>query len=133
MLFIDEAQILKPDMLELIRFLLNFETNTQKLLQIVLFGQNELAYHLESKKELKSRMYRSALASLTRDDTDKMISFRYQVAGGENHPFTSESLDEIFRVSLGLPREVCKLYQILLKYYFKRYLVPFQFFEGHQK
>src|SRR3954471_555919 len=41
-LFIDEAQLLKADMLELIRFLLNFETNTQKLLQIVLFGQNEL-------------------------------------------------------------------------------------------
>jgi general secretion pathway protein A len=38
-LFIDEAQLLKPDMLELVRFLLNFETNTQKLLQIVLFGQ----------------------------------------------------------------------------------------------
>ena len=36
-LFIDEAQLLKPDMLELVRFLLNFETNTQKLLQIVLF------------------------------------------------------------------------------------------------
>ena len=49
-LFIDEAQLLKPDMLELVRFLLNFETNTQKLLQIVLFGQNELATNLESKK-----------------------------------------------------------------------------------
>jgi type II secretory pathway predicted ATPase ExeA len=47
-LFIDEAQLLKPDMLELVRFLLNFETNTQKLLQIVLFGQNELATNLES-------------------------------------------------------------------------------------
>jgi type II secretory pathway predicted ATPase ExeA len=47
--------ILKPDMLELVRFLLNFETNIQKLLQIVLFGQNELATNLESKKELKSR------------------------------------------------------------------------------
>lgn len=113
-LFIDEAQLLKPDMLELVRFLLNFETNTQKLLQIVLFGQNELAYNLESKKELKSRMYRSALASLTRADMEKMIEFRYQIAGGKKHPFTSEALDELFRVSLGLPREVCKLCDMAL-------------------
>lgn len=80
-LFIDEAQLLKPDMLELVRFLLNFETNTQKLLQIVLFGQNELATNLESKKELKSRMYRSALASLNRSDMEHMVQFRFQVAG----------------------------------------------------
>lgn len=113
-LFIDEAQLLKPDMLELIRFLLNFETNTQKLLQIVLFGQNELATNLENKKELKSRMYRSALASLTRPDMEKMIEFRFQVAGGKNHPFNKEALDEIFRLSFGLPREVCKLCDMAL-------------------
>jgi general secretion pathway protein A len=113
-LFVDEAQLLKPDMLELIRFLLNFETNTQKLLQIVLFGQNELAYHLESKRELKSRMYRSALASLTRDDMEKMIDFRFKVAGGEKHPFTSDAIDAIFWFSLGLPREVCKLCDMAL-------------------
>lgn len=113
-LFIDEAQLLKPDMLELIRFLLNFETNTLKLLQIVLFGQNELAANLESKKELKSRMYRSALASLTRADTESMIQFRYQVAGGEKHPFKTEALDELFKLSLGLPREVCKLCDMAL-------------------
>ncbi len=113
-LFIDEAQLLRPDMLELIRFLLNFETNTQKLLQIVLFGQNELAFHLESKKELKSRMYRSALASLTRSDMEKMIEFRFQIAGGDKHPFTADALDELFRLSLGLPREVCKLCDMAL-------------------
>lgn len=113
-LFIDEAQLLKPDMLELIRFLLNFETNTQKLLQVVLFGQNELATNLESKKELKSRMYRSALASLTRTDMEKMIEFRYQIAGGKKHPFTLEALDVLFKSSLGLPREVCKLCDMAL-------------------
>jgi general secretion pathway protein A len=113
-LFIDEAQLLKPDMLELIRFLLNFETNTQKLLQIVLFGQNELAYNLEKKRELKSRMYRSALASLTRDDMEKMIAFRFQIAGGDKHPFTAEALDELFRVTVGLPRNICKICDMAL-------------------
>jgi type II secretory pathway predicted ATPase ExeA len=113
-LFIDEAQLLKPDMLELVRFLLNFETNTQKLLQIVLFGQNELATNLESKKELKSRMYRSALASLNRSDMEHMIQFRFQVAGGAKHPFTPEGLDELYKFTLGLPREICKVTDMAL-------------------
>jgi general secretion pathway protein A len=113
-LFIDEAQLLKPDMLELVRFLLNFETNTQKLLQIVLFGQNELATNLESKKELKSRMYRSALASLNRSDMENMIQFRFQVAGGEKHPFTPDGLDELYKLTLGLPREICKVTDMAL-------------------
>jgi general secretion pathway protein A len=113
-LFIDEAQLLKPDMLELVRFLLNFETNTQKLLQIVLFGQNELATNLESKKELKSRMYRSALASLNRRDMEHMIQFRFQVAGGEKHPFTPDGLDELYKLTLGLPREICKVTDMAL-------------------
>jgi len=113
-LFIDEAQLLKPDMLELVRFLLNFETNTQKLLQIVLFGQNELATNLESKKELKSRMYRSALASLNRSDMENMIQFRFQVAGGEKHPFTQDGLDELYKLTLGLPREICKVTDMAL-------------------
>jgi len=113
-LFIDEAQLLKPDMLELVRFLLNFETNTQKLLQIVLFGQNELATNLESKKELKSRMYRSALASLNRSDMENMIQFRFQVAGGVKHPFTSDGLDELYKLTLGLPREICKVTDMAL-------------------
>jgi general secretion pathway protein A len=113
-LFIDEAQLLKPDMLELVRFLLNFETNTQKLLQIVLFGQNELAANLESKKELKSRMYRSALASLTRNDMENMIQFRFQVAGGDKHPFTQDGLDELYKFTLGLPREICKITDMAL-------------------
>jgi general secretion pathway protein A len=113
-LFIDEAQLLKPDMLELVRFLLNFETNTQKLLQIVLFGQNELATNLESKKELKSRMYRSALASLNRNDMENMIQFRFQVAGGDKHPFTQDGLDELYKLTLGLPREICKITDMAL-------------------
>src|SRR4029453_3573977 len=113
-LFIDEAQLLKPDMLELVRFLLNFETNTQKLLQIVLFGQNELATNLESKKELKSRMYRSALASLNRSDMENIIQFRFQIAGGEKHPFTPDGLDELYKFTLGLPREICKVTDMAL-------------------
>ncbi len=115
-LLIDEAQLLRPDMLELIRFLLNYENSSYKLLQIILLGQNELAFNLESKKELKTRMYRNALASLTRDDMENMIRFRIGVAGGDkyNIPFPPEALDLIFRLSLGLPRLVCQLCDMAL-------------------
>ncbi len=80
----------------------------------MLFGQNELATNLESKKELKSRMYRSALASLTREDMENMIAFRFQVAGGEKHPFTTGALDELLRLSVGLPRNICKICDMAL-------------------
>jgi len=83
-LFIDEAQLLKPDMLELVRFLLNFETNTQKLLQIVLFGQNELIGKIEKSPELKDRItIFGALSSLSKEDIDALIDFRWRVAGGQ--------------------------------------------------
>jgi general secretion pathway protein A len=116
LLFIDEAQLLRPDMLELLRFLLNYENSQFKYLQVILFGQNELAVNLESKKELKTRMYRNALASLTRDDMENMIKFRYELAGGKSDtfPFTKDALDRLFRLSLGLPRLVCQICDMAL-------------------
>ena len=50
LLFVDEAQRLKPDQLELVRTMLNFETNTAKLIQIVLAGQLELREKLLRKR-----------------------------------------------------------------------------------
>jgi general secretion pathway protein A len=75
-LFVDEAHRLKPPLFELLRQFLNFETNTEKLLQIVLFGQNELATKLDRQPELKDRVtIFGALSSLTRDDVDELIKF----------------------------------------------------------
>ena len=47
MLVVDEAQKMRPPLFELLRQLLNFETSNAKLLQIVLFGQNELATKID--------------------------------------------------------------------------------------
>ena len=109
-LVIDEAQNLKPPLFETLRQLLNFETNTQKLLQIVLFGQNELITKIDKMPELKDRItIFGALSSLTRDDIRAIIDFRWKVAGGNDHPFTHEAIDAIFRYSRGSPRKLCKL------------------------
>lgn len=113
-LLIDEAQNLPYDALKLVHYLLNYETNEQKLLQIVLFGQAQLEYKIEQFPELKSRMFPSALAALSRDETEAMINFRWTVAGGKKHPFEMDALNEIYRSSLGLPREICKICDLAL-------------------
>jgi len=107
-LIIDEAQTLKPPLLELLRQLLNFETNTEKLLQVVLFGQNELRDRLDRKPNLKSRVAMwGALTTLTRDDTEAMLRFRYQVAGGAELPFPPAVLERVYRYARGVPRTTC--------------------------
>jgi len=109
-LIIDEAQNLKPSNYETLRQLLNFETNTQKLLQITLFGQNELATKIDRQPELKDRITLfGALTNLTFDDAVALIDFRWKVAGGGKHPFDTGALEAIFKYSKGLPRKISKI------------------------
>jgi type II secretory pathway predicted ATPase ExeA len=77
--FVDEAQRLPGRQLELVRTLLNFETDDTKLIQIVLSGQLELRVKLmdASKKALRSRIFApSLLAALTLQETRDMVAFR---------------------------------------------------------
>src|SRR6266851_5130400 len=109
-LMIDEAQTIKSANFELIRALLNFETDQQKLLNIILLGQTELAQKLDGRPELKSRVtIFGALTSLSRADAESMIRFRFQVAGGTDFPLNDSALDAVFRYSRGLPRMICTL------------------------
>lgn len=120
-LMLDEGQGIRSPNFELIRSLLNFETDRQKLLNIILLGQNELARKLDARPELKSRVtIFGALTSLSRDDAEKMIRFRYGVAGGEDFPFSKSALDVIFRHAKGLPRTVCTLCNTALTKAFAR-------------
>ncbi len=101
---------MKPSNYETLRQLLNFETNTQKLLQIVLFGQNDLATKIDRQPELKDRItIFGALTPLTYEDAVSLIDFRWKVAGGVNHPFEDDALEAIFKFSKGLPRKISKL------------------------
>jgi general secretion pathway protein A len=109
-LVIDEAQTLRPPLMELLRQLLNFETNTEKLLQIILFGDNDLIIRLDNAPALKDRVtIFGALTSLTRQDSDDLIAFRYHTAGGKALPFTDDALAGIFKYSQGLPRRICRI------------------------
>ncbi len=117
-IFIDEAQMLKDEFLEGIRGLLNFETNSAKLVQIVLSGQLELKKRLDSErnKPIKSRIHSYALLNpLTDKEMREMIQHRVDLAEMRN-PFSSETLDVIWDITKGVPRHVLKVCDKSLDY-----------------
>ncbi len=109
-LVIDEAQNLTPAVLEQIRLLSNLETETQKLLQIVLIGQPELmqVLSLHELRQLNQRITaRYHLQPLSRDETKQYISYRMRVAGARRRIyFTAQALKSIFKISGGTPRVI---------------------------
>jgi type II secretory pathway predicted ATPase ExeA len=110
-LLIDEAQYMTRDHLKLIHYLLNFETNKTKLLQIVLVGQQELGTKIIQYKELASRMFPIAMTAMSLDDLKAMIEFRLNVAGHKGELF--EDADEAYKIlyayTKGLPRDAIKV------------------------
>ena len=113
-LIIDEAQDLTPKTLEQIRLLSNLETDSQKLIQIVLVGQPELRHTLDDPTlaQLKQRInIRFHLTSLDRKETGEYILHRLQVAGltEEMNPFFPAAVDFIYTRSQGIPRLINKL------------------------
>src|SRR6516162_8960782 len=108
-LVVDEAQNLSPEVLEQVRLLTNLETNTQKLLQIILIGQPELR-ELLARNELRQLAQRITgryhLNPLTRDETVAYARHRLRVAGATNDIFTGGALSEVYRLSGGVPRVI---------------------------
>jgi general secretion pathway protein A len=107
-LIIDEAQNLSIPVLEQIRMLSNLETEKEKLLQIILFGQLELDQKLQSPelKQLNQRVaIRHHLQPLTRMETESYIYQRLMVAGSQGSiTFSKSALNEIYQFSEGTPR-----------------------------
>ena len=104
---IDEAQNLASDVLEQVRLLTNLETAQAKLLQIILIGQPELQALLarDELRQLAQRITaRYHLGELDRDETRAYVAHRLRVAGGHTDLFTAEAVDDIYRLSGGVPR-----------------------------
>jgi len=113
-LIIDEAQGLSPHVLEEIRLLSNFESDTAKQLQIVLTGQPELREVLNNPdlRQLKQRVaLRCVIKPLPNvEETDRYITSRLLVAGAERTDiFSPGAIDYIFRCSEGIPRNINNL------------------------
>jgi general secretion pathway protein A len=109
-LLIDEAQDLSAEVLEQIRLISNLETDTEKLIQIILMGQSELRDLLarHDLRQLAQRVTaRYHLAPLSLEETGQYIRHRIVVAGGEGKVgFTGEALASVHRLSGGVPRVV---------------------------
>src|ERR1043166_7347674 len=113
-LIIDEAQGLSPSVLEEIRLLSNFESDTAKQLQIVLTGQPELRQVLNNPdlRQLKQRIALRCLikALPTVEETDRYITARLLVSGAERTDiFKPDAIDYIYRCTEGIPRNINNL------------------------
>ncbi|MFN0124011.1 MAG: ExeA family protein [Blastocatellia bacterium] len=107
-IIVDEAQGLDGKLLEEVRLLLNFETYTEKQLQIILAGQPELRQILNDPglRQLKQRIsLRCEIKPLRADEVSAYIRARLKTAGASRLDlFTSEAVALIFRASEGIPR-----------------------------
>lgn len=110
-IFLDEGQRLSDEMLEVVRTLLNLETNTTKLLQICLIGQLELKERLLKikLKAIKSRIFTySILDPMSVSEIGAMIKFRCE-RGGVDCPVTDDLYQQLYDLSAGIPRDVLKI------------------------
>jgi general secretion pathway protein A len=111
---IDEAQNLDDSVLELVRMLSNFETSREKLIQIILSGQPQLAEKIGSPELVQLRQRVSIFASLkpfSPEETALYIGHRLGTAGyGLDTPlFTEDALALIAEHSEGIPRNINNL------------------------
>ena len=108
-LIIDESQNLSAEVLETIRLLSNFETSKEKLLQILLVGQPELAVRLNSPelRQFKQRvMLRHHLRALSLQECWEYVMHRLKVAGGDRSILAPSALETVYSYSGGIPRVI---------------------------
>ena len=117
-LVVDEAQKLNEMSLEVLRVLLNFETNKFKLLELVLLGQTELYPKIARISNFYDRIsFKYTLSPFDLEETREMIDFRIQQAGYKSRMqlFLSEAIKEIYEVTQGYPRRITMLCHRALK------------------
>jgi len=107
---IDEAQDLEPKVMEQLRLLSNLETDTEKLIQIVLIGQPELEKVLakDGLRQLRQRItIQWELLPLNLEETRGYIQHRLNVALGKGKVrFSRQAVEIVFRYSRGIPRMI---------------------------
>lgn len=117
-LVIDEGQKISPENLEILREMLNYETNTSKLLQIVIFAQRELEPVIDAMPNLADRInVRRRLTPLSLAETRRMIEHRLIVASGGAEPLVRFSLPATLAIhwaSGGSPRKTVRLCHMAL-------------------
>ena len=104
---VDEAQNCSWELLEEIRLLTNLETSSEKLLQIILSGQPELAVKLRhpSVRQLRQRVsVWCKTQALTAEESKAYIAERLRIAGATEPVFAPEAIELVHQYSSGVPR-----------------------------
>lgn len=107
-LCIDEAQAMPIETMEALRLLTNLETEKQKLLQVILFGQPELDGRLNKKevRQLKQRItFSYQLMPIDREGMELYLTHRLGIAGYKGgNLFEVNAMGSLFKASRGIPR-----------------------------
>ena len=118
-LLIDEGQKLTLPQLEILRTLLNYETNENKLLQLVIFAQMELLPRIKTVRNFMDRIsLKYILNPLDIRETEALIHFRLKQAGFNEirHIFSLEAIQKIYDATQGYPRQIAKLCHNAMEY-----------------
>ncbi len=111
-LLIDESQKLTGPCIEILRTILNYETNEYKILQLILMGQMELLPRISEIKNLWDRIaLKYMLNPLDEEEVKELIDFRMKQAGyASRYPiFTNGAINAIYNYTQGYPRRIAML------------------------
>jgi general secretion pathway protein A len=111
-LIIDEGQKLSPSSLEILRTLLNYETNEYKLLQLVIIAQMELLPRVKKIRNFADRIsLKYIINPLDVNETGNMIEFRLKQAGYNSggRLFTDRAIELIYQYTQGYPRRISNI------------------------
>lgn len=109
---VDEAHLLSKEMLEEVRFLLNFKMDAQSPMALILVGQNELwdRLKLQAYAAIRQRIdLQCRLSNYDRSQTGAFITKQLTYAGTDAAIFSDGAQDEIFSYSSGTPRIINKI------------------------
>lgn len=117
---LDEAHLLEKETLEEFRFLLNYKFDSVSPMAVVLVGQTELwdnKLKLQRYAAIRQRidMY-CTLPHLDRAETEKYIRSHLKYAGCAQEVFTDQAVDEIHKISAGIPRMINRICEKSLMY-----------------
>ena len=117
---LDEAHLLEKETIEEFRFLLNYRFDSMSPMALILVGQTELwedKLRLRRYDAVRQRIdINCVLPRLDRAETEKYIRSHLDYAGCEQELFTPRAVDEIFRVSAGIPRVINRVCEKALMY-----------------
>lgn len=109
---VDEAHLLDKEMLEEVRFLLNFKMDAQSPMALILVGQSELwdRFRLQSYAAIRQRIdLQCKMPHMDRAQVGEYVKSHLIYAGTDHEIFSDDAVDEIYKFSSGAARMVNNL------------------------